>query len=78
MALDRDKGLWGCFYEDFDEVMEVCEIPEANVVWLREWRDGKPSFIISMETGIEMAKVRDGIMIVFGRLRKHLGIPKSG
>lgn len=78
MALDRDDGLWGNFKDHFDEVMQVCEIPEANIEWLREWRDGKPSFIISEETGIEMAKVRDSIMIVFGRLRKHLGIAKSG
>lgn len=78
MALDRSNGLWHTFHDQFDEVMEVCEIPETNIEWLREWKDGKPSFIISEETGIEMAKVRDGIMIVFVRLRKHLGIPKSG
>lgn len=77
MALDRDLGLWDNFYDNFDEVMDACNIPEDKRVFLKDYRNGKQQTQISEDYDMDRADVRREIMIVFDRLRKHLGIGKS-
>lgn len=72
------ENIWDYFYENFDEVMETCEIPPEKIPWIRDWKDGKMTQIQISETyEIELPKVRESIMLVFVRLRKHLDIPKT-
>lgn len=78
MPLEKSNGLWGNFDENFDEVLEVCEISGVDREVLVLWKGGMHQNDIAEHLGMEQAKVRESVMIVFVKLRKHLQIPKSG